>query len=182
MTSEQMDYAVIEGLRLYLWQHRYDIGTQNRLDLDITELGILCQTSKTVLLEDPTFLRLSGPLHIIGDLHGNFGDLVRFLEVFGFPSNRCPECYLFLGDYVDRGDNSIETIAMLLCLKVLYPTQVFLLRGNHECKEMTAIYGFRDNCVELYDEGLWHQFLHVFECLPLAAVVGNSIFYVSPLS
>jgi serine/threonine-protein phosphatase PP1 catalytic subunit len=97
---------------------------------------------------------------------------------FGFPSDTCGEHYLFLGDYVDCGDNLIETIVLLLCMKVIFPKQVFLLRGNHESKEMTEHYGFRDDCIQNYSEELWHQFLAVFDCLPLAALVGGRIYCV----
>nr|CAD7447929.1 unnamed protein product [Timema bartmani] len=117
------------------------------------EVRALCLKSREIFLQQPILLELEAPLKICGDIHGQYTDLLRLFEYGGFP----PEAnYLFLGDYVDRGKQSLETICLLLAYKIKYPENFFLLRGNHECASINRIYGFYDesapsfnSCIQL---------------------------------
>ncbi|CAI0457953.1 unnamed protein product [Linum tenue] len=107
-----------------------------------------------------------------GDIHGQYSDLLRLFESGGFPPRAN---YLFLGDYVDRGKQSLETICLLLAYKIKYPENFFLLRGNHECASVNRIYGFYDECKRRYSVRLWKVFTDCFNCLPVAALVDDKI-------
>lgn len=139
------------------------------------EITAICQAAREVFLSQPTLIELSPPVKIVGDVHGQYTDLIRFFEMCGFPPSAN---YLFLGDYVDRGKQSLETILLLLCYKIKYPENFFLLRGNHECANVTRVYGFYDECKRRCNIKIWKTFIDVFNCLPIAAVVASKIFCV----
>ena len=117
-------------------------------------------------------LELEAPIKICGDVHGQYYDLLRLFEYGGYP----PESnYLFLGDYVDRGKQSLETICLLLAYKIKFPENFFLTRGNHECASINRIYGFYDECKKRYSIKLWKIFTDCFNCLPVAALLDDKI-------
>jgi diadenosine tetraphosphatase ApaH/serine/threonine PP2A family protein phosphatase len=122
-------------------------------------------------------LELDGDLIVVGDLHGQFDDLIRVFSTLGYPPTRS---YLFLGDYVDRGDNSIEIIFLLYGLKVLFPDRVFLLRGNHECEDVCSRYGFKEECRKVFgiDDKIFPAICQSFLNMPVTAVIHRQIFCV----
>ncbi|KAK1933361.1 Ser/Thr protein phosphatase family protein [Babesia divergens] len=143
------------------------------VQLSEEEIRGLCQKSREIFLSESVLLELEAPIKICGDIHGQYFDLLRLFEYGGFPpaSN-----YLFLGDYVDRGKQSLETICLLLSYKIKYPENFFLLRGNHECASINRIYGFYDECKRRYSVKLWKAFTDCFNCLPVAAIIDDKIF------
>jgi len=133
----------------------------------------LCEKAKEILINEENVQHVSSPVTICGDVHGQFHDLLELFKVGGM----CPETnYLFMGDYVDRGFFSVETFTLLLCLKVRYPTRIYLTRGNHESRQVTQVYGFYDECNKKYgNANVWKYFTDVFDYLPLTALVENKV-------
>ncbi|XP_057822019.2 serine/threonine-protein phosphatase PP1 [Cryptomeria japonica] len=147
-------------------------GSVKQAPLSEAEIQQLCVTSKEIFLSQPNLLELEGSLKICGDIHGQYSDLLRLFNYGGFPPD---ENYLFLGDYVDRGKQSLETICLLLAYKVKYPENLFLLRGNHECASINRVYGFYDECKRRFNVRLWKIFTDCFNCLPVAALIDDKI-------
>nr|ABV91338.1 kelch repeat-containing protein /serine/threonine phosphoesterase family protein [Arabidopsis thaliana] len=150
--------------------------------LDCNEIADLCDSAERIFSSEPTVLQLKAPIKIFGDLHGQFGDLMRLFDEYGPPSTAGDISYidyLFLGDYVDRGQHSLETISLLLALKVEYQHNVHLIRGNHEAADINALFGFRIECIERMGERdgiwVWHRINRLFNWLPLAASIEKKI-------
>ncbi|KAF2069253.1 hypothetical protein CYY_009423 [Polysphondylium violaceum] len=143
------------------------------VDLLVEEIRYLCLQATEIFINQPILLELEAPIKICGDIHGQYYDLLRLFEYGGFPPH---SNYLFLGDYVDRGKQSLETICLLLAYKIKYPENFFILRGNHECASINRIYGFYDECKRRYDTKLWKAFTDCFNCLPVAAIIDEKIF------
>ena len=128
-----------------------DSGGRN-VKIKEKDISLLIKMAREVFMEQPVFLELEAPIKVFGDIHGQFTDLLRIFEHGGFP----PEAnYLILGDYVDRGKYSLETIILLFAYKVKFKENIFLLRGNHECAQINRIYGFYDDCKRRYSIRLW---------------------------
>jgi serine/threonine-protein phosphatase 6 catalytic subunit len=98
------------------------------------ELKQLCSLVSELLMEESNVQPVMSPVTIVGDIHGQFFDLINLFKAGGWPPTTS---YIFLGDFVDRGHNSVETLTLLLCLKLKYPGRITLLRGNHEVRNCT---------------------------------------------
>lgn len=135
----------------------------------------LIDMAQALFTKEENLMHLKYPITVCGDVHGQFFDLVHLLGVGGDPKDTQ---YLFLGDYVDRGNFSTECVFYLYALKITYPKTFFMLRGNHECRQLTAFFNFKDECCYKYDEALYHKIMTSFDYLPLAAMVSKSFFCV----
>ena len=142
------------------------------VDLKEEEIKYLIDKSLPLFKEAKMLIELEAPLRVCGDIHGQYYDLLRIFEHCGYPGEYN---YLFLGDYVDRGKQSIESICLLLTYKIKYPTKVHLLRGNHESSVTNRIYGFYDECKRRYNVRLWRNFTELFNYLPVAALIDEKI-------
>jgi len=144
--------------------------------LEEDQLRIVFNKLMEVLYQEGTVHPLSTPIIICGDIHGQLYDLFELFRVSGGPENNK---YLFLGDYVDRGYYSLETFVYLACLKLKYPENIYLLRGNHECRQVNQLYGFYDECINIYGHaGIWRMCNEVFDLLPIGAIISNKVFCI----
>ena len=140
------------------------------------DLKHLCEYVQEIMLEESTVQPVTSPVTICGDIHGQFHDLLELFRNGG----ECPHTsYIFMGDFVDRGYNSVETMTMLLLLKARYPHRITLLRGNHESRQITQVYGFYDECQRKYgNANPWKYVTELFDWCPLAALVDGSVLCV----
>ncbi|CAN0927306.1 Serine/threonine-protein phosphatase PP2A-2 catalytic subunit [Linum grandiflorum] len=162
-----------------------DSSTHGNLDEQISQLMQckplseqdvrgLCEKAKEILMEESNVQPVKSPVTICGDIHGQFHDLAELFRIGG----KCPDTnYLFMGDYVDRGYYSVETVTLLVALKVRYHQRITILRGNHESRQITQVYGFYDECLRKYgNANVWKIFTDLFDYFPLTALVESEIF------
>ena len=142
------------------------------VNLSEAEILWLIREAQQIFSDQPILLELSAPVKICGDIHGQYYDLLRLFECGGYPPS---SNYLFMGDYVDRGKQNLETICLLLAYKIKYPYNFFILRGNHESDSINRIYGFYEECKRRHSIRLWKAFSDCFNYMPIAAVVEGKI-------
>ncbi|KAL1128435.1 hypothetical protein V6Z11_A13G247800 [Gossypium hirsutum] len=138
------------------------------------EIKLLCDKAKEILRDESNVQPVKSPVTICGDIHGQFHDLAELFRIGG----KCPDTnYLFMGDYVDRGYYSVETVTLLVAIKARYPQRITILRGNHESRQITQVYGFYDECLRKYGTAnVWKTFTDLFDYFPLTALVESEIF------
>lgn len=145
--------------------------------LSESELKQLCDLVREILMEESNVQPVSAPVTVCGDVHGQFWDCLELFKQGGEVSEGSR--YVFMGDFVDRGHHSVETLQLLLCYKARYPASITLLRGNHECRQVTQVYGFYDECFRKYGSAnAWKYCTEVFDYFSLAAVIDGRVLCV----
>ena len=137
------------------------------------DLFLVCEKAKEILMEESNVQPVAAPVTICGDIHGEFYDLLQIFRAGG----EIPDTsYIFTGDFVDRGSNSVETFEYLLCLKIKYPDHITLLRGTHESRQITKVYGFYDEVLRKYgNSNPWKYCTEIFDYLAIGAIVEGKI-------
>uniref|UniRef100_A0A671XXI6 Serine/threonine-protein phosphatase n=1 Tax=Sparus aurata TaxID=8175 RepID=A0A671XXI6_SPAAU len=144
------------------------------------QVKTLCEKAKEILTKESNVQEVRCPVTVCGDVHGQFHDLMELFKIGG----KSPDTnYLFMGDYVDRGYYSVETVTLLVALKVRYRERITILRGNHESRQITQVYGFYDECLRKYgNANVWKYFTDLFDYLPLTALVDSQVRILSRLT
>uniref|UniRef100_A0A7E4V0Q1 Serine/threonine-protein phosphatase n=1 Tax=Panagrellus redivivus TaxID=6233 RepID=A0A7E4V0Q1_PANRE len=140
---------------------------------DPSEVSELCYRAREVFWQQPSLIEVATPCVVLGDIHGQFEDMLSLFDMNGYPPNTR---YVFLGDYVDRGPFSVEVVMLLFAYKVLYPNEICLLRGNHESRPVNMQYGFFVECKKRFlDRAVYEHFQFAFYCMPFCARVDKRI-------
>ena len=124
-----------------------------------------------VFKTEANLVRIAEPVCVVGDIHGQYYDMLTMLGKIGDPCSNMNYC--FMGDYVDRGIFGIEVCILLFCMKIALPKNVIVLRGNHESRNLTTWFTFRKEVLDAYDVEIYDLFNDVFDAMPVAAIVGD---------
>ena len=142
------------------------------LSIKEDECNYIIDKSYEIFQKEESLLKIQAPLYICGDIHGQYYDLLRVFDILNYPPQ---STFLFLGDYVDRGKQSLECLLLLLCLKIQYPDKILLLRGNHECEALNKIYGFYDECKRRLSIKCFKKITNLFNMMPISALINENI-------
>jgi diadenosine tetraphosphatase ApaH/serine/threonine PP2A family protein phosphatase len=179
MADTNLNFVSLSGSQLHTRNALMDSSPDELIEkfkaqerITFGEAMELIDQAKDIMFREPNILQLDAPVIVVGDIHGQFYDLVNLLDEGGKPG--LDNVYLFLGDYVDRGCFSSEVMLTLLKLKVAYPDKIYLLRGNHECSSVSGHFGFKEECKIKYGVNVYYRFLLTFQTMPLAAVISTA--------
>ena len=153
------------------------------------DLAVVCQAVGAIFESEPRCVFLQSPVYVFGDIHGNLEDLHFFADnIWKLGMDLTAGKFLFLGDYVDRGQSSLECVAYFFGLKLLYPSKIHLLRGNHETrdvngweehyKEKSFLFQCKKRFGPYLGEMIWEECNRTFDRLPLSAVIDQEIFCI----
>lgn len=156
-----------------------------RFDLEVDVVLELINRCIKVVEDQPMVLRVEAPVKVFGDIHGQYMDLMRFFDLYSAPIEGPGGDiegldYVFLGDYVDRGTHCLETMCLLMALKIKHPNQIHLLRGNHEDRWINSVFGFQGECIQRLNDDqdnpmVFNRFNDFFDRLPLAAIINDTV-------
>ena len=179
------DKVIMALLRPKEWVNKPLDEEDSTFCLDIETVMALIDQCMKIVQEQPMVLKVEAPVKVFGDIHGQYQDLMRFFDLFSAPiqgpgGDIDGLDYIFLGDYVDRGTHSLETICLLMALKIKFPNQIHLLRGNHEDRWINSAFGFQTElCDRLRDDFdnpvIFTKFNDFFDYLPLAAIINDEV-------
>ncbi|KAK6090011.1 hypothetical protein P3W45_001057 [Vairimorpha bombi] len=141
--------------------------------LELREIKEICEKSIEILIKEPNFPVVSSPVSVCGDIHGQIFDLVGIFKIDGIPKDTK---YIFLGDYVDRGEYSTECIFLLLIYKIMYPNNIFLVRGNHEQKKVCKSYGLYQEVLNKYNNiHIWRLLCEIFVYFNVGCIIDGRV-------